>query len=370
LDKSRKMRKEFEKRGKSFLMQVLRVFIRNKPIQDKIDLSSIKNILVIRQDDRIGNPILTTPLLLSLRKNFPQAKISFLASRVSAELFSGSKLVDELLILEKKRYIRNPLAFILKFLNLRKKRFDLAFDCSDENQISFSHGMWIYLSGAKYRVGHKREKSDLFLNVEVPPVNRTRHAADMHLDLLRFLIPGVSEELPFLEVKREEEKYVRNYLEKMSIRDENVLVGINLGGTGEKRWDSKNFIELGNRLKEKEKVKVVYIWGPQEKDLVKDLKVSGVLSEIFPLPRLSALLKRCNLFITSDSGIMHLSSAVGTPTLAIFIHSDSQKFGPKGKKDRVMSKLEGKIELREVLGEAEKMVKELSEISQVKTKTK
>lgn len=369
MDKSRKMRKELEKKGKSFLMQVLRVFLRNKPIQDKIDLSSIKNILVIRQDDRIGNPILTTPLLLSLRKNFPQAKISFLASRVSAELFSGSKLMDELLILEKKRYIRNPLAFILKFLNLRKKRFDLAFDCSDENQISLSHGMWVYLSGAKYRIGHKRDRSDLFLNVEVPPVNRSRHAADMHLDLLRFLIPGVSEELPFLEVKREEEEYVRNYLEKMSIRDENVLVGINLGGTGEKRWDLENFIELGNRLKEKEKVKVVYIWGPQEKDLVKNLKVSGILTEIFPLPKLSALLKRCNLFITSDSGIMHLSNAVGAPTLAIFIHSDSQKFGPKGKKDRVMSKLEGKIELREVLGEAEKMIRELSEDKQIKIRT-
>lgn len=363
------MRKELEKRGKSFIMQVLKAFLRNKPIQGKIDLASIKNILVIRQDDRIGNPILTTPLLLSLRKNFPQAKISFLASRVSAELFSGSKLMDDLLILEKKRYIRNPLAFISKFLSLRKRRFDLAFDCSDENQISLSHGMWVYLSRAKYRIGHKRDRSDLFLNVEVPPVNHTRHAADMHLDLLRFLVPGISEELPFLEVKREEEEYIRNYLEKLSIRDENLLVGINLGGTGEKRWDLANFIELGKRLKEKEKVEVVYIWGPQEKDLVKNLKVSGVLTEILPLPRLSALLKRCNLFITSDSGIMHLSNAVGTPTLAIFIHSDSQKFGPRGKNDRVLSLLEGKIELREVLKEAEKMIEELSEISEVKTKT-
>ncbi|MDP3024601.1 MAG: glycosyltransferase family 9 protein [candidate division Zixibacteria bacterium] len=359
------MRKELEKKGKSFLIQVLRLLLRNKPVQDKVDLSAVKKILVIRQDNRIGNLVLTAPLLLALRKSFPRAKLSFLSSSVSAEVFSGSKLIDELLVLEKKRYIRNPFAFISQIFSLRRKGFDLAFDCSDENHLSFGHGMWIYLSRAKYRVGHKREKSDLFLNIEVPPVNHTRHATDMHLDLLRFLMPGVSEELPFLDVKREEEEYIRNYLEKMSIGDEDVLVGINLGGTGEKRWDLENFIELGKGLKEKEKVKVVYIWGPQEKDLVKDFKVSGVLTEIFPLPKLSALLKRCDLFITSDSGIMHLSNAVGTTTLAIFIHSDSQKYGPKGEKHRVITSQDGKVKSGEVLEEALKMIRELSSVKQL-----
>jgi ADP-heptose:LPS heptosyltransferase len=363
------MRKELEKKGKSFLIGVLRLLFRNKPVHGKADLSSIEKILVIRQDDRIGNLILTAPLLLALRKSFPQAKISFLSSSVSTEVFSGSKLVDELLVLEKKRYIRNPFAFVSQIFSLRRKGFELAFDCSDENHLSFGHGMWIYLSGAKYRVGHKREKSDLFLNIEVPPVNHTRHATDMHLDLLRFLMPGVSDELPFLEVKVEEKKYIRNYLERMGISDEDFLVGINLGGTGEKRWEVENFIELGNKLKEKENVKVIYIWGPEEKELVKNLKITVVLPEILPLPKLSALLQRCNLFISSDSGIMHLATSVGTPTLAIFIHSDPQKFGPKGNKDKVISKIDGEIELKEVLEEACRMVKEFSDVKSVNMKT-
>lgn len=244
-----------------------------------------------------------------------------------------------------------------QFLSLRRQGFDLAFDCSDENQFSFGHGMWIYLSGARYRIGHKREKSDLFLNVEVPQANHTRHAIDMHLDLLRFLVPRVSDELPFLEVKPEAREYISHYLEKMGIKDEDFLVGINLGGTGEKRWDLKNFIELGKTLREKENVKVIYIWGPEEKELVKSLEVTGILPEILPLPKLSALLQRCNLFISSDSGIMHLSTAVGTPTLAVFIHSDPLKFGPKGKKDKIISRIDGKIELNEVLENARSMIK-------------
>ncbi|MDP2959956.1 MAG: glycosyltransferase family 9 protein [candidate division Zixibacteria bacterium] len=361
------MRKELEKKGKSFLIEILRFFLKNRPISDRVDLSSIKKILVIRQDDRIGNPILVTPLLIALRKKFSQAKISFLASAVSAELFSGFRLVDELLVLEKKRYIRNPLAFLLNIFKLRRKRFDLAFDCSDENTLSFGHGMWIYLSGAKYRIGHKRDRSDLFLNIEVPPVDYTRHATDMHLDLLRFLIPERSEELPFLEVKREEEKYIEDYLEKMGINFKDFLVGINLGGTGKKKWGFENFIELGNRLK-RENVKVIYTWGPQEKYWIKNLNNTEVLTEILPLPKLSALLKRCNLFISSDSGIMHLSTAVGTPTLAIFVHSNPLKFGPKGKKDRTISSMDGEVGLSKVLEVAEKMIEELSGIKRNKIK--
>ena len=361
------MRKELEKKGKSFLIEILRFFLKNRPVSDKVDLSSIKKILVVRQDDRIGNLILITSLLISLKKNFPQAKISFLASEVASELFSGSKSVDELLVLEKKRYIRNPLAFISNIFKLRKKRFDLTFDCSDENHLSLGHGMWIYLSGAKYRIGHKRDRSDLFLNIEVPSVDYTRHATDMHLDLLRFLIPEISEELPFLEVKREEEKYIKNYLEKMGINFKDFLVGINLGGTGEKRWGLENFIELGNKLK-RENVKVIYIWGPQEKNWTKNLNNTEVLKEILPLPKLSALLKRCNLFVSSDSGIMHLATAVGTPTLAIFIHSDPRKFGPKGKGNRIISPKDGKVGLSEVLEEAEKMIEELSGIKRNKIK--
>src|SRR4030042_1394178 len=101
------MKKQIEKKGKSFLIGILRFLLRNRPVQGKVNLSSIKKILVVRQDDRIGNLVLTTPLLLALRKNFPQARTTFLASQVFAELFSGSELVDELLVLEKKRYIRN-----------------------------------------------------------------------------------------------------------------------------------------------------------------------------------------------------------------------------------------------------------------------
>jgi ADP-heptose:LPS heptosyltransferase len=182
----------------------------------------------------------------------------------------------------------------------------------------------------------------------------------MHLDLLRFLIPGISDESPFLEVKKEEKEYIKSYLEKMGITNEDSLIGINLGGTGEKRWDIKHFTELGKWLKERENLKLIYIWGPEEEELVKNLKIAEVLHEILPLSKLSALLQRCNLFISSDSGIMHLATAVGTPTLAIFINSDPVKFGPKGYKNKIISKIGGKIELKEVFEEACKMVKELS----------
>jgi ADP-heptose:LPS heptosyltransferase len=62
---------------------------------------------------------------------------------------------------------------------------------------------------------------------------------------------------------------------------------------------------------------------------------------------------------------MHLATAVGTPTLAIFIHSDPQKYGPKGEKHRMIFSTEGEVKLGEVLEEALKMIGELSSVKQL-----
>ncbi|MDH4222923.1 MAG: glycosyltransferase family 9 protein [candidate division Zixibacteria bacterium] len=363
------MRKKLERKGKNFLIKVLKLFLRNKPVKGEIKFSSIKRILVIRQDNRIGNLILTTPLLLALREKFPGVKISYLVSEASVELFSNSRLMDELMVLEKKRYIRNPLAFVHTIIRLRRRKIDLAFDCSDESELSLSHGMWIYLSGARYRIGYKRESSDLFLNVEIPQAKKNRHAINMHLDLLRAISPLKSVPLPFLEVNKEEEVNIDFYLEKMGIIKGDFLIGINLGGTGRKRWAAENFIDLGDELRKKANAKLIYIWGPNERNLVENLRIPGLLKEVLPLPRLSALLKRCDLFISSDSGIMHLSTAVRTPTLAIFFNSEPRKYGPTGKLDSIIYSPDGMVELKEVLKKAEDMIDVLSKNRQVKVNT-
>jgi ADP-heptose:LPS heptosyltransferase len=344
--------KQIEKQIKGFFLKILRLFVKNSSLKkEEVDLSLINKILVVRQDEKMGNLVLLTPFLMALRKAFPQAQITFLASKNFHTLFSDSDLVDEILVLQKKKFIFNPLSLFLFVRKLRNQRFDLAFDLSDEDWVSVNNSMYTYLSKALYRVGYKRENSDLFLNLEVPKLeNSQHHAVEMHLDLLRFLIGEVESRNPTIYPLPENKKIIRDYLAKRNVSSDDFLMGINLGGRGEKRWGKENFLRLADWIKENYDCKIVFVWGPEEKSLVKDLALEKdmILSDIFPVSILAALIERCQLFISSDTGAMHLSCAVGTPTLAIFLDSDAVKYGPRGEKHRLIMARDGKVSFEDL----------------------
>lgn len=353
--------KQIEHIGKKFLVFILGLFLKQEKLTpEEVDLSSIKKILVIRQDDRIGNLILTTPLLSALRKSFPQAHISYLASKTFHTLFYNSSLVDQIFVAKKRQYIFHPLSLVFFIRKIRKQRFDLAFDASDENSFSLNNSFLAYLCGAKYRIGYKKPHSDLFLNLEVPSLPLQRHATEMHLELLRFLVGDFEGSDLKIEVDPENRLSVKKYLKEKGILPDDFLIGINLGGRGKKRLDLDNFTRLADWLIDDFDAKVIFIWGPEEKKIIirrirlrrKGLTLKNenkqILSDLFPLPVLVALIKRCNLFISGDTGAMHLSAAVGTPTLALFLDSDPVKFGPRGKNHKIICSSNGKISVETV----------------------
>jgi len=354
--------KKIEHIGKKILVLISRFFLKPEKLKpEDVNLPGIRKILVIRQDDRIGNLILTTPLLSALRRFFPKAHISYLASKTFHTLFSNSSLVDQILVAKKRQYIFHPLSLVFFIRKIRKQKFDLAFDSSDENNFSLNNSFLAYLSGAKYRIGYKKPNSSLFLNLEVPSFSLQRHASEMHLDLLRFLVGYFTGADLKIEVDPKNRFSVKQYLQEKSIRSDDFLIGINVGGTGKKRWDLKNFTHLADWLIEEFDAKVIFIWGPEEKKVVKGITLKNenkqILSDLFPLPVLAALIERCNLFISGDTGAMHLSTAVGTPTLALFLDSDPLKFGPKGKTHKIICSSNGKISVDTV----KKVIKEMME---------
>ncbi|MGB2698411.1 MAG: glycosyltransferase family 9 protein [Candidatus Zixiibacteriota bacterium] len=338
---------------------------RDKGKKDELDLSNVKKILVVRQDDRIGNLILTTPFLSALRQLCPRARVSYLVSRKFQALLSGSKLVDEVLVAEKRRFIRNPFRFLSFVLKLRKERFDLAFDLSDENEFSLSNSFITYLSQARHRVGHKKENSDLFLNIQIPRPEKPRHAIDMHLDLLRFLTGDFKLVDLNLGVSPKNKRIIKEYLESKDVSENDFLAGINLGAREKKRWKLSHFESVAHWITRELNLKVIFIHGPEEKNLIEKLGKSAndrfLFADIFPLNLLSALIERCDLMISGDSGIMHLSVSVGTPTLAIFLDSDPVKYGPRGEKHQTILPENGEVSIKSVKGKILYMLKNSGE---------
>jgi len=351
--------KKIEGYGKKLLFYLLSLFIRSEKIKrGDVDLGSIKKILIVRQDDRIGNLILTTPLLSALRKRFPQARIWFVASKTFHTLFSKSSLVDRILVAKKKQYIFHPLSLVWFIRKIRKEKFELAFDASDESNFSFNNTFLVYLSGARYRLGFQKPQSHLFLNLEVAPSGIDKHASEMLLDLLRYLVGDFPSERLSVEIDLQRRVEIEKYLKEKGVETGDFLVGMHIGGRGEKRWSVENFQKLANWIADVFDAKVIFLWGPEEKGVIKQIHPKGnqIISELFPLPALSALIKRCNIFISPDTGAMHLSVAMGTPTLALFLNSDPVKFGPQGKIHRIVKATIGTIPIETVEIEFQEMI--------------
>ncbi len=343
--------KSIERSGKRLLFHLLSLFVRSEKIRrENVDLGSIRKILIVRQDDRIGNLILTTPLLSAARKRFPQAQIWYVASKTFHTLFSSSHLVDRILVAKKKQYIFHPLSLVWFIRKIRKERFDLAFDASDENNFSFNNTYLVYLSRALYRIGYQKPESHLFLNLEVVPSDKNKHASEMQLDLLRYLVSDLSSAELSFEIDPKRNVEIEKYLKEHGVEPGDFLVGMHIGGRGEKRWQVENFQRLADWITDSFDAKVIFLWGPEEKDVIKQIHPKGkqIISELFPLPALSALIKRCNLIVSPDTGAMHLSAAVGTPTLALFLNSEPIKYGPRGEIHRIVQSTNGAISLESV----------------------
>jgi len=353
--------KKIELTGKRFLLFLLSLFLGSEKLtREDVDLRQINKILVVRQDDRIGNLILTTPLLSALRKYFPQAQIWYVASKTFHTLFAKSRLVDEILVAKKKQYIFHPLSLLFFIRRIRKQKFDLAFDASDENNFSLNNSFLVYLSGARYRIGYKKSQSHLFLNLEVLCPSANRHASEMHLDLLRYLVGDFKSDGLSIEVDPERKTEVEKYLGGNGIQTDDFLVGIHIGGRGRKRWEIENFQKVADWITSSSLAKVIFVWGPEEKKTITKIgsRVKGqVVSELFDLPTLSALIERCNLFISTDTGAMHLSVAVGTPTLALFLNSDEIKYGPQGMMHRMVKTDNGTISVDTVKKVFQEMIR-------------
>ncbi len=185
----------------------------------------------------------------------------------------------------------------------------------------------------------------------------------MHLDLLRYLVGDLRSDGLKIEVDPEKKTVVKDYLKEKGVGADDLLVGMHIGGRGRKRWEIGNFQKLADWITSVFPAKVIFLWGPEEREIIQKIFAKDkdqIVADLFSLPVLSALIQRCNLFISPDTGAMHLSVAVGTPTLALFLDSDPIKYGPQGKIHRVMEVTNEAVSVERVKNVVEEMVKSLS----------
>lgn len=310
---------------------------------------SIKRILLIRIQ-KIGDVLLTTPAVHSLRKQFPRAHITYLTGKTPKEALLNNPDIDEILV-----YVPGIFQKII-----RRKSYDLAINFDDVRESK----MACFLSRAKYRIGLTGRRATAIKNMEIYNILPARLTAgysvlDCFLNLIRSLGLKAYARKTRVYLTESEKKFARRYLKRHGLEDCNIA-GIHPGGRDEEElWQAVNFARLADKLCAKCGFKVLIFQGQGEKTVVRKVysnireKDKVFIAPELPFRQYASLVDICNVFITHDRGPMHISAGLGVKTVGIFTSPVAQSWFPYKKEKGYAYLQKGDIKdikVQEVLG--------------------
>ena len=299
------------------------------------------NILIIKLSS-IGDCLLATPAIESIRKGYPDSFITWLVEDKAEGIALLNPHVDEVLIIDKKKFkIKDYLSLVKK---LRKRRYDLSIDLQGVDRTS----IFAFLSGAPLRYTEEYADLGFLSNKKIARKGRPpEHAVQFYL----FLASGaggekIEEPEPTLVTSEKDKKFALNFLESNFPKPEKkeIFIGINPTGAWKtKRWPVKYFIEISKRLINSFSANIVIFGGKGEDYLADEIlnainspKIASAVGRT-TLKQAKELLAGMDYFITPDSGLMHIASSLsGLKTIALFGPTDPELTGPVGKNFTVL----------------------------------
>jgi lipopolysaccharide heptosyltransferase II len=219
---------------------------------------------------------------------------------------------------------------VLYILKLRGK-YDISINIYPSNRKEYN--IINLLIGARKRAGVKylrqNNKNLGFLNNIIFSENDALHNVEENVKLCEVITNKKYYEIPPLEfpLLKEDDDYAAKYLNEINLRADELVIGFHPGcailkNHIRRRWEPEKFSELGNRLIEELNAKILIFGGSEEDELKETVAAKINSGNIFiiktkNLAQSTAIMKRCNLFITNDSSLMHIASALNLKVIAI-----------------------------------------------------
>jgi lipopolysaccharide heptosyltransferase II len=312
------------------LLRTLRAFDRRRPDPAELGTAAIQRILAV-SNTAIGDTLLSTPGLRSLRLAYPQARISLLLNGAYRELFAANPDVDE--IIDSRGNWRGFWPLVRA---LRQRHFDLAcvFHGNEPQTTPLC-----YLAGARFifKLPNANRFRYLLTNsAEVTEWKDYSHGIEQRLAVAALAGGKPTDRRMTLTVSEAQRSQLDAWLAQRGVAPSAPLIGFQPGAsTRSRRWAPSRFVALGRALlADHPEAHIVITGSPAEADLAAEIargiddKRVTVTAGALPLALLPALLARCRPLVTGDTGPMHIAVAVGTPVLALFAVADWRKSGP------------------------------------------
>jgi len=313
------------------------------PIRDRgIPFHTLERLLV-RGTNWIGDVVMTLPALRAIRRSAPRARITILVKPWVADLFDLCPDVDDVMIYESPGIHEGLTGKWNLARSLREKDFQAAILL----QNAFEAAFITLLAGIPLRAGYGTDGRSLLLT---HPVKRgkailARHQIHYYLEMVKTLGgPDTGTDirlLPGKDYPAAAEKVLRTH----GSSGEGPFLGIAPGATygPAKMWFADRFARVSDRLADEFGVKTVLFGSPADRPIAEAVAREGRhpminLAGSTSLKEAMAVISRCRLFLSNDSGLMHLAGAFGIPLIAVFGSTNPRTTSPVGEKSVVITK--------------------------------
>jgi heptosyltransferase-2 len=298
---------------------------------------------MVRSTNWLGDAVMSLPALRAIRGVFPRARISLVARPWVADLYAHESAIDAVIPYPAERGWRARIRFAR---GLR----DHAFDAAILLQNAFDAALMAWLARIPRRIGYRRDGRGPLLTraIAVPePGDIPRHQRYYYLELLRRA--GLIERFPppapiQIEGIAQAREAGADHLRALNVSCPAIGVSPGAAYGNAKRWLPERFAEAAVQLARAGGFAVLVFGSPAERDLAESVAAAVRKSRIeaFNLAGVTTLRQfldlaaACRLFLTNDSGAMHMASALAVPTVAVFGSTDDTTTGPAGPAARVV----------------------------------
>lgn len=275
--------------------------------------------MLVTRHDKIGDFVLTLPLIWGIKQVSPATKVSVLVAQVNEPLAMQLALVDNVLLYEK-----GLLGFFRTFRRLRGSRLRISISCFVDLRLGFL----LWLAGISVRIGPATKVAQLFLNQRI--VQRRSRVEKpewaYNLDLGRVLFPDLPSVFNRPVIKVSTDSVGNPNLEKFvgrAAQVKNVVFHPGFGGSSGGNLSLPNYLRLARTAARIPGVRVIFTFGPDDATALEWLQrhldfEADLLTHSLSLWEFCALLQSCWLFVSTSTGPMHLAGAVNTRTLSFF----------------------------------------------------
>lgn len=303
-----------------------------------MNIKGKEKFLAVRTD-RIGDVILSTPVLEALKRNYPESRITMMVSPYAKDLLKHNPWLDGVMTDEQTGFK----GFFGLVKALRKKKFD----CVILLRPTLRLALLLFLSGIRVRIGTGYRAYQFLFNCKIYEHRRTiqKHELEYNLNMLSPL--GLSGEglKPRIYLSKEEEANSQKIYDGLQIKKNELKIIIHPGsGNSSLNYPLEKFARLADKIIEEFSAKIILTGNRNEvksSEMIKNwMRNQPVdLTNKTDLRQLSSLIKGANLLISNSTGPMHMAVALGTPVVALFsplFVASPKRWGPYGEKCEVV----------------------------------